>query len=84
MHLSVDELAVRVGQPTQWLLDVEEGTSTYDVSFSQWVTLVWATRRGWPEEMRTVHKKNASWVARRGQFLREAEEFVNEHFGPHN
>jgi hypothetical protein len=81
MQLSIDDLADRVGQSTQWLLDVESGTSTYDVTFSQWVDLVSATRPGWPEEMRTRDLQSVGWVARRGQFLREAEVFVNSLLG---
>ncbi len=79
MHLSVNELADRVGRTAQWLLDVESGKSTHDVSFSQWVDLVWATRAGWPDEMRT--RESVGWVAQRGQFLLEAEEFVNKAIG---
>jgi hypothetical protein len=79
--LSVTELADRVGQSTQWLVDVESGKPTNDVPFSQWVDLVWATRPGWPEERRLVESKTVSWVARRGQFLREAEIFVNKKLG---
>jgi hypothetical protein len=81
MELSIIDLADRVGQSTQWLLDVESGTSTYDVSFSQWVDLVSATRPGWPKEMRTRETRSVGWVARRGQFLREAEVFVNQLLG---
>jgi len=79
MHLSVNELADRVGRSTQWLLDVESGKSTHDVSFSQWVDLVWASRAGWPDELRT--RESVGWVAQRGQFLLEAEEFVNKAIG---
>lgn len=79
--LSEYELADRVGQSTEWLLAVESGTSTYDVAFSQWVSLVWATRHGWPEEMRSSETGNLGWVAQRGQFLREAEVFVNKTLG---
>jgi hypothetical protein len=81
MQLSINELADRVGQSTQWLLDVESGKSTYDVTFSEWVELVSATRPGWPEEMRTRDIRSVGWVARRGQFLREAEVFVNRLLG---
>lgn len=80
-HLSVNDLADRVGQSPQWLLDLESGTSTYDVTFSQWVNLVWATRSGWPDEMRMSETRSAGWVAPRGQFLREAEVFVNTMIG---
>jgi hypothetical protein len=79
--LSIDELADRVGQSTEWLLDVESGKSTYDVTFFQWVDLVWATRQRWPEEMRTRDTGSVRWVAQRGQFLREAEVFVNKMLG---
>jgi len=78
MNLSVNELADRVGRSTQWLLNVESGKSTYDVSFLQWVDLVWATREGWPDEMRTRKTGNLGWVARQGEFLLEAEVFVNK------
>ena len=81
LGLSEGELAERVGKSTEWLLAVESGTSTYDVTFSEWVSLVWATRHGWPEEMRSGESGNVSWVAQRGQFLREAEVFVNEMLG---
>lgn len=81
MQLSIDYLADRVGQSTQWLLDVESGTSTFDVSFSQWVDLVSATRPGWPDELHTRETRSVGWVARRGQFLREAEVFVNQLLG---
>jgi hypothetical protein len=77
IHLSVNSLADRVGQSTQWLLDVESGKSTYDVTFSQWVDLVWATRQGWPDEVRTRGDRNVGWVAHSGQFLRDAEVLVN-------
>jgi transcriptional regulator with XRE-family HTH domain len=77
IHLSVNGLADRVGQSTQWLLDVESGKSTYDVTFSQWVDLVWATRQGWPDEVRTRGDRNVGWVAHSGQFLRDAEVLVN-------
>lgn len=83
IHLSVECLADRVGQSTQWLLDVESGKSTYDVTFSQWVDLVRATRQGWPDEVRTRDIGGVGWVAPRGQFLREAEVFVNKRIGLH-
>jgi hypothetical protein len=81
IHLSIDELADRVGQSTEWLADVESGESTDDVTFSQWVNLVWTTRQGWPEEVRTRDDRNVGWVAQRGQFLREAEAFVDKLLG---
>jgi hypothetical protein len=81
IHLSIEELADRAGQSTEWLLDVESGKSTYDVTFSEWVNLVWATRPGWPDEMRTSGTGSVGWVAQRGQFLREAEVFVNKMLG---
>jgi hypothetical protein len=81
MHLSISDLADRVGQSTQWLLNVESGTSTYDVTFSQWVSLVWATREGWPDELRDSGPAGSGWVAQRGQFLREAEVLVNKMIG---
>jgi transcriptional regulator with XRE-family HTH domain len=81
IHLSIDDLADRVGQSTQWLLDVESGRSTYDVTLSQWVDLVWATRQGWPDEVGTSESESVGWVAQRGQFLREAEVIVNKVLG---
>jgi hypothetical protein len=81
IDLSTDDLAGRVGQSTHWLLDVESGKSTYDVTFSQWVDLVWATRQGWPDEMRTGESRRVGWVAQRGRFLHEAEVFVNKVLG---
>lgn len=81
IHLSIEELADRVGRSTQWLLDVESGKATYDVTFSKWVSLVSATRPGWPEEMRTGDIGSVGWVAQRGQLLREAEVFVNNMLG---
>jgi len=81
IHLSIDDLADRVGQSTQWILDVESGRSTYDVTLSQWVDLVWATRQGWPDEVRTGESRSVGWVAQRGQFLREAEVSVNKMLG---
>ncbi|HUY42320.1 MAG TPA: helix-turn-helix transcriptional regulator [Acidimicrobiales bacterium] len=78
VSLSPDELAARVGRSTTWLLDVESGRSTYDVTFAQWVDLVWATREGWPEETRHSDTKSVGWVTHRGQLLREAEIFVND------
>ena len=81
VSLSPDELADRVGQSTQWLLDVESGKSTYEVTFPVWVDLVWATREGWPEERRRSDAKSVAWAAFRGQLLREAEVFVNEKLG---
>jgi transcriptional regulator with XRE-family HTH domain len=81
LHLSINDVADRVGQSTQWLLDAESGKSTYDVTFSQWVNLVWATRQGWPDEMRTCETGSVGWVAQRGQFLREAEVLVNKMLG---
>jgi hypothetical protein len=81
VHLSARELANRVGQSEQWLLDAESGKSSDQVTFSQWVDLVWATRPGWPEERRAGKIKSAGWVAQRGQFLREAEVLVNSVLG---
>jgi DNA-binding XRE family transcriptional regulator len=81
LHLSIKDLADRVGQSRQWLLDVESGKSTYDVTFSQWVYLVWATRKGWPDEMRVSETRSVGWVAQRGQLLREAEVVVNKMIG---
>jgi len=81
VHLSMGELADRVGQSEQWLLDAESGKLVGDVTFSQWVDLVWATRPGWPDEKRTRKTTNASWVAHQGQYLREAEVFVNSVLG---
>jgi hypothetical protein len=80
-HLSVDELATRVNQSPQWLLDAEWGKLPTDVTFPQWVNLVWATRPGWPEEKRTNESANFAWVAGQGQFLREAEVLVNNILG---
>ena len=81
VNLSIDELANRVGVSSEWLGDVESGKSTEEVTFSQWVNLVWATRRGWPDEMRSVTTGSVGWVAQQGQFLREAEVFVNNKLG---
>jgi transcriptional regulator with XRE-family HTH domain len=81
VHLSAEDLADRVGQSTEWILDIESGKSTYDVSFSQWIDLVWTTRHGWPEETRVGESESTGWVAQRGQFLREAEIFVNNMLG---
>lgn len=75
--LSVDELAVRIGATLQWLLDVESGKSTFQVTLSQWINIVWATRPGWPHEMSNVEPR-FGWVARQGQFLSQAEKIVNE------
>ena len=81
VDLSIDELANRVGVSSQWLADVEAGKSTYEVTFSQWIDLVWATRNGWPDEMRSTKTGPHGWVARRGQFLRAAEIHVNKMLG---
>lgn len=81
VHLSAEDLADRVGQSTEWILDIESGKSAYDVSFSQWIDLVWATRHGWPEETRVGESESTGWVAQRGQFLREAEIYVNNMLG---
>jgi transcriptional regulator with XRE-family HTH domain len=77
-RLSVDELAERIGATPQWLIDVESGKSTLQVTFAQWISLVWATRPGWPDEMSTVENRRYGWVARQGQFLSQAEKIVNE------
>jgi hypothetical protein len=79
--LTVEELAERVGEPPKWLLDVESGLSTQSVTLSQWIMLVWATRPGWPEEMKKVEPRRIGWVARKGQFLNEAEAMVNRMLG---
>lgn len=81
IHLSLEQLADRVGLSAEWLLDVESGKSSDLVEFSQWVNLVWATRDGWPEEKRTCETTSLSWVGQRGHLLREAELFVNEMLG---
>lgn len=81
VDLSIDELANRVGMSSEWLADVEAGKTTYEVTFSQWVNLVWATRKRWPDEMRLVTTESVGWVAQRGQFLREAEVLVNKKLG---
>jgi DNA-binding XRE family transcriptional regulator len=75
--LSVNELADRIGATSQWLLDVESGKSTFEVTLSQWIKLVWATRPGWPNEMSMVEPRRIGWVARKGQFLSQAETIVN-------
>jgi len=79
--LTVEELAERVGEPPKWLLDVESGLSTQSVTLSQWIMLVWATRPGWPDEMKKVEPRRIGWVARKGQFLNEAEAMVNRMLG---
>jgi hypothetical protein len=81
VELSIDELANRVGVSSEWLANVEEGISTYEVTFSQWINLVWATREGWPDEIRSAKTGARSWVASRGQLLREAEISVNKMLG---
>ncbi len=81
VDISIDQLAKRVGVSSHWLADIEAGTSTDEVTFSQWVDLVWATRRGWPDEKRATSTGPHGWVARRGQFLREAEKHVNNRLG---
>jgi DNA-binding XRE family transcriptional regulator len=81
MDLSIDELANRVGVSSEWLPNVEAGKTTYEVTFPQWITLVWATRKGWPDEIRSAKTGASAWVARRGCFLREAELHVNERLG---
>jgi len=81
VHLSISELADRVGQSEQWVLDAESGKLSGEETFAQWIELVWATRPGWPKEMRTNNGEGASWVAARGQYLREAEVFVNQMLG---
>jgi DNA-binding XRE family transcriptional regulator len=75
--LSVDELADRIGATPQWLFDVESGKSTFEVTLTEWINLVWATRPGWPDEMSTVKPRRFGWVARQGQFLSQAEKLVN-------
>jgi hypothetical protein len=80
-HLSIDELASRVGQSPQWILNAESGVLPSDVTFPQWVDLVWATRPGWPEEVRSNDSARFGWVAQQGQFLREAEVLVNRILG---
>jgi hypothetical protein len=81
VDLSIDELANRVGESSEWLADVEAGKTTSEVIFSQWLNLVWATRKGWPDEMRSTKSEVSGWVARQGQFLREAEISVNQMLG---
>jgi DNA-binding XRE family transcriptional regulator len=81
VNLSIDELANRVGVSPEWLGDVESGKATYEVTFVQWVDLVWATRSGWPEEMHSVTTGRFGWAAQPGQFLREAEILVNKKLG---
>ncbi len=81
VHLSIGELADRVGQSEQWLLDAESGKSSDEVTFSQWVDLVWATRPGWPDERRASKATSTGWVAHQGQYLREAEVYVNSVLG---
>jgi hypothetical protein len=81
VQLSVAELANRVGRSEQWLLDAESGISSSEMTFSQWVDLVWATRKGWPEEVRINKTNGVSWVGTRGQYLRGAEVFVNKLLG---
>lgn len=81
VHLSVDELADRVGRSTEWLLDVESGVTALGVDFAQWIDLVWATREAWPHESHPKAPRRVSWVARRGDLLREAEIVVNEQLG---
>jgi transcriptional regulator with XRE-family HTH domain len=81
VDLSIDELANRVGVSSEWLADVEAGKTTYEVTFSQWINLVWATRKGWPDEMRSTKTGVGGWVAWQGQLLREAEISVNKRLG---
>jgi DNA-binding XRE family transcriptional regulator len=79
--LTVEQLAKRVGETPTWLLDIESGQSTRNVNLSQWTTLVWATRPGWPDEMNNVERRRVGWVVRNGQYLDEAEEIVNRMLG---
>jgi transcriptional regulator with XRE-family HTH domain len=76
--LSVDELADRLGTTPQWLLDVESGKSSFQVTLTQWINIVWATRPGWPNEKSNAEPRRIGWVARHGQFLSQAERIVNE------
>lgn len=76
--LSVDELADRIGTTPQWLLDVESGKSSFQVTLTQWINIVWATRAGWPHEMSKAEPHRFGWVARQGRLLSEAERIVTE------
>ena len=76
--LSVDELADRIGVSPQWLLDVELGKLTFQVTMNQWINIVWATRPGWPHEMSNAEPRRFGWVARQGEFLSKAEEIVSQ------
>jgi Helix-turn-helix domain len=81
VDLSIEELAIRIGVSPEWLADVEAGTSTYEVTFAQWINLVWATRKGWPDEMHPMRTGASGWATLQGQFLREAEICVNNMLG---
>jgi hypothetical protein len=81
MGLSIKELARRVDKSAGWLADVESGATTHDVTMSEWVSLVWATRPGWPDEMNGANSGRYGWTARPGTFLREAEVIVDRHLG---
>jgi hypothetical protein len=76
-----DALELLKGDETETERDVESRKSGYDLTFSQWVDLVWATRQGWPEESKALKTEGVSWVAWRGQSLRAAEVFVNAKLG---
>ena len=81
MGLSIEELARRVDRSAGWLADVESGATTHDVTMSEWVSLVWTTRPGWPDEMHSANSGRYGWTAQSGTFLREAEVIVNRHLG---
>jgi hypothetical protein len=76
MGLSVADLAERVGKTPEWLLTVEGGKLTEDVTMGEWLDLVWATREGWPDERASAGERQFRWSAPQGQFLHEAESII--------
>lgn len=80
--LSVEELAIRVGGSPEWIREVESGVRSRQVTMTQWIDLVWATRTPYPDERRSAGALTpVGWVASEGQFLAEAELVVNQALG---
>jgi hypothetical protein len=71
--LSVVELATRIGVDPSWIESVESGRATSEVTMSQWVDLVWATREPWPDDRRHQGQMMVGWV---GESLVDAEDIV--------
>jgi transcriptional regulator with XRE-family HTH domain len=75
--MSVQGLAERMDVTETWIHEVESGRTASAVTINQWIDLVWATQKPWPDERRLRSTGKFGWTA--FDLLAAAEDIVRRH-----